>query len=152
MDKFISKLALKDRIVDVRLINDSTIPEALARFSEGVNYGRGETLHLVSAVESVAVVIDSKNLSRLEEFIPAKSVLGITRDLAEVIVSFTERSSGTIGIAATITGELARNGVNILEYITSWDHAIIVVDDSQAMKGYEVLRTLLTKRLPRFPS
>jgi hypothetical protein len=150
MDKFISKLALKDRIVDVRVINDSTIPAALARFSEGVDYGRGETLHLVSAVESVAVVIDSKNLNRLNKFVPEKSIMGVTQGLAEIIVSFSERTSGTVGIAATITGELARNGVNILEYITSWDHAIIVVDENQAMEGYEVLRRLLAKKLPRF--
>jgi len=150
MSKFISKLALKDRIVDVRIINDSSIPEALARFSEGVDYGRGETLHLVSAVESVAVVIDAKNLDRLNRFVPEKNVLGVTRGLAEIIVSFSETTMLTIGIAATITGELAKNGVNILEYITAWDHAIIVVDENQAMKGYDALRKLLAKKLPRF--
>jgi class 3 adenylate cyclase len=150
MDKFISKLALKDRIVDVRVINDSTIPAALARFSEGVDYGRGETLHLVSALESVAVVIDSKNLDRLTKIIPEKSILGVTKGLAEIIVSFSERSMGTVGVAATITGQLAKNSVNILEYITSWDHAIIVVDESQAMIGYEALRKLLAKKLARF--
>lgn len=152
MDQFISKLALKDRIVDVRVMNDSTIPAALARFSEGVDYGRGETLHIVSAIESVAVVIDSKNLQRLSNFIPEKSVLGVTRGLAEIIVTFTDRTMGTVGVAATITGALARNGVNILEYITSWNHAIVVVDENQAMSGYEVLRNLLKNRLPGFPA
>lgn len=150
MDKFISKLALKDRIVDVHIINDSSIPAALARFSEGVDYGRGETLHIVSAVESVAVVIDAKNLDKLNQFVPEKNVLGIRRGLAEIIVSFWEREVTTVGIAATITGELAKHGVNIFEYVTSWDHAIIVVDENQAMKGYEALRMLLTRRLPRF--
>jgi class 3 adenylate cyclase len=150
MSKFISKLTLKDGIVDVRIINDSSIPAALARFSEGVDYGRGETLHLVSAVESVAVVIDAKNLDRLNRFVPEKNVLGVTRGLAEIIVSFSEIAILTVGIAATITGELAKRGVNILEYITAWDHAIVVVDENQAMKGYETLRKLLVKKLPRF--
>lgn len=151
MDKFISRLALKDRIVDVHIINDSSIPGALARLSEQIDYGRGETLHLVSAVESVAVVIDSKNLDKLNQFVPEKNLLGIRRGLAEIIVSFSEKGVTTVGVAATITGELARNGVNILEYITSWDHAIVVVDEDQAMKGYEALRSLLAKKLPRFP-
>jgi predicted amino acid-binding ACT domain protein len=150
MDHFISKLTMKDRIVDVRVVNDSTVPSALARFSEGVDYGRGETLHIVSAIESVAVVIDSKNLGRLNDFIPEKRVLGVTKGLAEIIVTFTEKTMGTIGVVATITDELARNGINILEYITSWNHAIIVVDEDQAVESYEVLRKLLTKKLPRF--
>jgi len=96
-------------------------------------------------------VIDAKNPDRLNRFVPEKNVLGVTRGLAEIIVSFSETTMLTVGIAATITGELAKNGVNILEYITAWDHAIIVVDENQAMKGYEALRKLLTKKLPRFP-
>ena len=150
MDRYISKLALKDRIVDIRIINDPSIPGALARFSEGVDYGRGETLHIVSAVETVAVVIDSKNLEILNRFVPEKNVLGVRKGLAEIIVTFSERTLLTVGIAATITGELARHGVNILEYITSWDHAIVVVDEGQAIRGYEALRGLLTRKLPRF--
>jgi Adenylate and Guanylate cyclase catalytic domain len=150
MDSYISKLVLKDRIVDVKVVNDSSIPAALARFSEGVDYGRGETLHLVSAIESVAVVIDSKNLDRLNQFVPEKNILDVRRGLAEIIVSFWESTLLTVGVAATITGELAKNGVNILEYITSWDHAIIVVDEDQAMIGYDALRRLLVKKLPRY--
>jgi len=152
MDKFISKLALKDRIVDVKIINDPSIPGALARFSEAVDYGRGETFHVVSAIESVAVVADSKNLDLLQRFVPQKNVLEVRKGLAEIIVSFSENTLMTVGVAATITGELARNSVNILEYITSWDHAIVVVEESQAMTGYEALRRLLSKKLPRFPS
>lgn len=150
MDIFISKLTLKDRIVDVHAINDPSMPEALARFSATVDYGRGETLHLVSAVESVAVVLDSKNLDKLIKSVPEKSILGIRKGLAEIIVSFNEKTIDTPGIAATITGELARSGVNILEYITSWDHAIVVVDESQSMTGYDALRKLLVKKLPRY--
>ena len=41
MDNFISKLALKDRIVDVKIISDPSTPQALTRFSERVDYGRG---------------------------------------------------------------------------------------------------------------
>jgi aspartokinase len=150
IDNFISKLTLKDRIVDVKITNDPSIPEALAHFSQGIDYGRGETLHLVSVVESVAVVIDSKNLDLLSRFVPEKNILAVRRGLAEIIVSFSEKGTRTVGVAATITGELARNGVNILEYVTSWDHAVIVVEEGEAMKGYDALRKLLTKAFPSF--
>lgn len=151
MDTFISKLALKDKIVDVRIRNGPAIPHALARFSEGVDYGRGETLHLVSAVETVAVVIDSKNVEKLREFVPEKNIIGVYPGLAEVIVTFSAIAIPTVGVAATMTGELAKHGINILEYITSGDHAIIVVTEKQAPRGFEVLRRLLTKRIRSFP-
>ena len=150
MENFISKLTLKDRIVDVHVFNDPSMPEVLARFSIEVDYGRGETLHLVSAVESIAVVTDSKSLDRLIRSVPEKSILGIRKDLAEIVISFNEKTIDTPGIAATITGELAKNGVNILEYITSWDHAIVVVNENQAMVAYDTLRKLLATELPRY--
>ena len=149
MENFISKLALKDRIVDVKIVNDPSVPGALANFSGGIDYGRGETLHIVSVVGSVVVIIDSRNLPLLGRFVPEKNVLSVRKGLAEIIVTLTERGIATVGVAAAITGELARNGVNILEYVTSWEHAIVVVEERQAMRGYEALRKLLTKSLPR---
>jgi len=67
--KFILKLAMKDKLAIVKLVNDSEIPGMLAKFSETVDYGRGETLHIVSAVETVSMVIDSANLERLTRMV-----------------------------------------------------------------------------------
>lgn len=45
-------------ILSVHVINDPSVPEALALFSAKVAYGRRETLHLVSVAESFTIALD----------------------------------------------------------------------------------------------
>lgn len=140
--KTILKLTMKDRIVIVKLTNDPEIPGALARFSEAVDYGRGETLHIVSAVETVSMVIDSKNLEKLIGMVPTKNILGVYPGLGEIVISFPEETIFMPGIVATISGELAKNKISILEYFGSSPQSIIIVDQRDALKSYQLLQKL----------
>jgi hypothetical protein len=140
--KIFVKIAMKDRIVVVKVTNDPPVPARLARFSEMVDYGRGETLHIVSVVETTTVVIDSTNLEKLTQVIPEKNILGIYRDLAEIIVSLTEETRFKPGAVATLTGELARNGINIFEFFTSVPHGIVIVSEKDALRSYQLLQKL----------
>lgn len=72
-------------------------------------------LHFVSAVETVTVVIGSKNLDLLSQLVPEKSVSEVRKGLVKIIISFSESGVLTVGVATPIAGELANNGVNILE-------------------------------------
>jgi len=140
--KIILKLTMKDRLVIVKLTNDAEIPRTLARFSEVVDYGRGETLHIVSAIETVSMVIDSTNLRKLIEMVPKKNILRVYSNLAEIVISFPEETIFAPGIVATISGELAKNKVNILEYFGSSPQSIIIVDQKDALKSYHLLQEL----------
>ncbi len=138
----ILKVTMKDRIVMIKMTNDGEIPEALARFSEAVDYGRGETLHIVSAIETVTMVIDSTNLGKMSKIVPQKHILGVIPNLAEIVISFPEETIYAPGIVATISGEFAKNKVNILEYFGSSPQSIIVVDRKDALKSYQLLQRL----------
>jgi class 3 adenylate cyclase len=146
MKKLILKLTLKDRIAVIALTNDPAIPRLLAKFSAKVDYARGETMHIVSGIETVKVVTDSKNLEYLQKVIPKKRILNITDDAAEIVISLADSVLNTPGVVATISAHLARHGVNLLEYITCSPHAIVVVEDKDALKSYQLLENLATGR------
>ena len=143
--KLILKLIMKNRIVDIALRNDPEIPRALARFSSEIDYGRGETLSIVSGVETVRVVIDSKNLDKLTTVVPKKNILQMVRGLSEIVISMSELAINTPGVVAAISTKLAKNGVNIIEYIHCTPHAIIVVDEKDALKAYQLLGSLASR-------
>jgi len=146
MTKLVLKLTLKNKIVVVALANDPKIPRALARFSAQVDYSRGETLHIVSGIETVKVVTDYKNLEKLTAIVPKKRILNITTDLAEIVISLSDSVLNTPGVVATISTHLARSGVNLIEYITCSPHAIVVVEEKDALRSYKLLENLATGR------
>ncbi len=142
MSRFISKLMMKNKIVDVVILNSPYATAALAKFGGEIDYARGETLHMISAIETVGVVIDAKNQTKLLSMVPKKNVLQVKGNLSEIIISFSEEALKVPGVAAAITTELAANGINIVELITSTRTAIVVVESKDAMKGYQSVETL----------
>ncbi len=146
MKNLILKLTLKDRIVVIALTNDPGIPRLLAKFSAKVDYSRGETLHIVSGIETVKVVTDLKNLDDLMNLVPKKKILKVTYDAAEIVISLADSVMNIPGVVATISTHLARNGINLIEYITCSPHAIVVVEDKDALKSYQLLENMATGR------
>ncbi len=146
MRRLVLKLTLKNKIAVVALMNEPFIPRALAKFSAEVDYSRGETLHMVSGIETVKVVTDTKNLPKLQAVIPRKKIISITTDLAEIVISLSEIVIQTPGVTAVISSHLARNGINLIEYITCSPHAIVVVEEKDALRSYKLLEELATGR------
>ncbi len=144
MKKLVLKLTLKNKIAVVALTNDPAIPKALAKFSAEVDYSRGETLHIVSGIETVKVITDSKNLEKLKTVVAKKRILSVTTDLAEIVISLSDSVMNIPGVVATISTHLARNGVNLVEYITCSPHAIVVIEEKDALRCYELLEELAT--------
>jgi len=146
--KAILKLTLKNNITEVSLKNDPIIPKLLGRFSGEVDYSRGETLHIIAGIETVNVVTDTKNLERLLDTVPKKHILKVVEGLAEIVVSISDSVLNTPGVVATISTHLARNGVNLIEYVTTSPHGIIIVEEKDALKSYQLLEDLAMGNKP----
>lgn len=132
--RLLKKLTMRNKIVDVAILNDPEITAALGKFASTIDYGQGETFRLVSGVESIRVVIDEKNLDKMKSIIPKKNIPKITTGLAEIIVSMSEVADKTPGVVSEVTSELAMNGINMIEFMSCVPELIIVVDERDAVE------------------
>jgi hypothetical protein len=136
------KLTMRNKIVDVAILNDPEITAALGRFASMIDYSLGETFRLVSGVESIRVVIDEKNLDKMKSIIPKKNIPKIVTGLSEIIVSMSEVADTTPGVVSTVTTELAMNGINMIEFMSCVPELIIVVDERDALRSYDAIEKL----------
>lgn len=142
--KLIRKLTLKNEIVAVTVRSSPDVPGWLAKFSGAVDYGRGETFRVVSGAESVSIVIDSHNVSKLKDVIPRSEIVRVLPDLSEIVIILSDEALRRVGVGATIFTELAINRVNFL-YVLSYGppHAFaVIVDRDDAMAAYRALERL----------
>ena len=140
--RLVKKLTMKNRIVDISVVNGQEIPAALGKFASKVDYSRGETFHMVAGVEATRVVIDEKNLDKLKSSVPSRSIKKIVRGLAEIIISLDDEAEKAPGVVSAATTELAMNGINMMEFMSCVPELIIVVDEKDALKSYESLESL----------
>jgi len=138
----LKKLTMRNKIVDVAILNDPEITAALAKFASTIDYSLGETFRLVSGVESIRVVIDEKNLDKMKSIIPKKNIPKISTGLAEIIVSMSEVADKTPGVVSEVTTELAMNGINMIEFMSCVPELIIVVDEKDALRSYDAIEKL----------
>jgi aspartokinase len=138
----VKKLTMKNRIVDVSIVNDPEIPGALGQFASKVDYSRGETFHVVAGSEVTRVVVDEKNLGKLKSSIPNRKIRKTISGLAEIIISLDDQAEKTPGVVSATTTELAMNGINMMEFMSCVPELIIVVDEKDALKSYESLERL----------
>ncbi len=140
--RLITNLSMKNRIVDVIIRNEPGIPGALAKFSEQIDYGRGETLSIGSGSQTVTVVLDSKNLDKLTKLIPKEKVLNIIKDLAMVTVTLAPEHVTTPGVVATMTADFAMEGVNLFDAIHTVPDIIFTVRERDALRIYQAMEKL----------
>lgn len=142
LGKLFRKLTMRNKIVDVAILNDPEITAALGKFASMIDYSLGETFRLVSGVESIRVVIDEKNIEKMKSIIPKKNIPKIVTGLAEIIVSMYDIADTTPGVVSTVTTELAMQGINMIEFMSCVPELIIVVDDKDALRSYEAIEKL----------
>ena len=140
--RLFKKLTMRNKIVDLAILNDPEITAALGRFASTIDYGLGETFRLVSGVESIRVVIDEKNLEKMKSIIPKKNIPKIVTGLAEIIVSMSGVADTTPGVVSTVTTELAMNDINMIEFMSCVPELIIVVDERDALRSYDAIEKL----------
>lgn len=139
--RLLQKLTMRNKIIDAAIRNDPQIPAALGRIAAQIDYSRGETFRIVAGVESIRVMLDEKNADKLN-LLPKGKVLKTARDLAEIIVSLPEIAERTPGVVATVTTELAMNGINMIEFMSCVPELILVVEEKDALRSYELLERL----------
>jgi aspartokinase len=144
VERLLLKLTMKNRIIDIAILNDPKMPAALGAFASQIDYSRGETLRIVAGVETIRVVIDEKNLDKLRRIIPKENIKKVVHGLAEIIVSMSEVAEKTPGVVSTVTTELAMNGINMIEFMSCVPELVIVVDEADALRSYESLQELST--------
>lgn len=122
--------------------NSPEIPTALAEFSKGIDYGRGETFRVISGPESVCVVIDSKNLAGVVATVSRRDITKTIDNLSEVGVTLSEEALTTPGVLASIATELAINGVNLIASTAPPESHIMIVKEAEALSAYQAIERL----------
>ena len=146
MGRLISKIGIKNKIVEVAIRNDPEMPPLLARFSGEVDYGRGDTLSIVSSAHEVIVVVDSSNLDKLLGVIPKRNVMSVDHDLATVVVNYKTPVVGTPGLLAAICTEIAIEGISIRDLIETLSDSTFLVREEDALRAYEAVKRLASQR------
>jgi hypothetical protein len=140
--KMIRKLSMKNKIAVATIRNSPELPTKFAQFSKEVDYGRGETFRVISGPESVFVIIDSKNLTKITSMVSKSDLIMTLDNLAEIVSIESEDGLMVPGVLAGQATEIAINGINIVACVAPVTSAIFILREEDAMSAYQALSRL----------
>jgi aspartokinase len=88
------------------------------------------------------ILIDEKNLPKLQKLVSNEKIIKIDKKLAEINIHFEEEASKKVGIIGIITNELAINSVNVVEIISCSPEVLFFVHEKDLATAHQVIYRL----------
>jgi aspartokinase len=135
-------ISTKSSLANIALIKDAEVQNLLPKIFSVVYYNRGDVLRIIQADESMKILVDEKNLSKIEKLFPEDKIIKIDKNLAEINMHLHPEAVTTPGLASIITNELSINGINIMEIISCVPELLFFVDEKDILNAHQVLYKL----------
>ena len=139
-----SKIAVKTRsdIVDIRVQKNKRSTESISKLNSVIDVEKGEIIRVIQAEQSIAIIIDDKNLDKFHSIFNRADCISIDKRLVEVNLQFTEEAQNVRGIVALVTSSLNAEGINIVEIMSCAPELLIIVKKEDLLKVLNVVDNL----------
>ena len=138
-----TKISTKSDIVSIAIEKNRESQDILPKLFDKIDFQKSEVLRIIQAEGEIKIIIDKKNLEKIEKIIPKKIIIKIEKDLAEINLNLDNEAVNTPGIISVIFSELMINNINIMEALSCVPEMLIFVKEKDLLKSYSVLFNLV---------
>lgn len=138
-----AKISTKTGIAIIALIKDPSVQELLPKLFTAIHYARGEVLRIIQAEESIKVIVDEKNVSKVVDMFKKNSVLKIEHNLGELNMKLAPVSAKVPGVLAILHTELVNNNINIVETISCVPELLWFISQKDLLKAHQTFLELI---------
>ncbi len=132
-------ISTKSRLVCISLINETEFQNLLPKLFSIIKKKQRDVLRTILSDRYIELIVEEKNLDRIQTFFPGKYINKINRNLAEIKIDIHQTAHKIPGVIALIANELAINSVNIVEIIGSCTEILLYVEEKDLVKAHDVI-------------
>ena len=138
-----AKISTKTGIAIIAMLKDPSVQELLPKLFAVIHYARGEVLRIIQAEESIKIIVDEKNVSKVIDIFKKNDVLKIEHNLGEINMKLAPTSAKVSGILAILDTELASSNINIVETISCVPELLWFIDQKDLLKAHQTFLGLI---------
>lgn len=138
-----AKISTKTGIAIIAMLKDPSVQELLPKLFAVIHYARGEVLRIIQAEESIKIIVDEKNVSKVIDIFKKNDVLKIEHNLGEINMKLVPASAKVPGILAILFTELANNSINVVESVSCVPELLWFIDQKDLLKAHQTFLGLI---------
>ncbi len=134
-----ARINTKTKMSSIFLKRTDEVKAKLGRPDKLIDYQSHETIRVLEGSEALTLVIDRKNLDKIQNIFPKRAVLGVNKNVGMVEISYPRLLKRTPGVFSVIYNELAENNISIVDALISSEEHILLVDEDKLLKAFELI-------------
>ncbi|MBC8500990.1 MAG: hypothetical protein ISS25_04610 [Nanoarchaeota archaeon] len=140
-----AKLSTRTKLASVLFKKNMGIRKKLAELYSKIDFEGGDTLRIFEVTKYIKIIIDDKTVKLVKDIFETKEIVNVATKLGELSIDYNLDITKTPGIFATLSNELASNGISIVDSMICYSEHIIIVDEEDLEKTFNVIFMLIRK-------
>lgn len=137
-----SKITTKTKLASVLIKRNDETERLVGTLYSKVKMKRSSELKILEVTNHIKIITDNELLDEIKNIFPERYVEYKQKNLGELLISYGSDITKIPGVFATLSNELAMNGISIIDsMICQWEHFIIVKEDD-VEKAFSVVFNL----------
>jgi aspartokinase len=142
-DSKYSEVNLKTHIIDINVLKIQALFDKLKRFYDVINFEKGDILHIIYGRTHVAIVTNERYKVKILNLLQNQKIKKIEENLVALSFTVGKERIDKPGVLFHITRNLAWDNINIIEIISVDVEVTFIVEQQDAIKGYNALERLI---------
>ncbi|MBS3136638.1 hypothetical protein J4401_06830 [Candidatus Woesearchaeota archaeon] len=130
------------KVASLSLRKTEDVHQKLAELLPRINYSEGDFLRILEAAKIFKIIFDRKNYKMMLSSFRKQDVIGSESDLGMIEMVYQDSLQKTPGVFSVISGELAENGISILDALICSNEHIIIVNAKDTLKAFDIIYNL----------
>ncbi len=143
-EKFSAKnMSTYSNIMEISVVNSTRLPEVIARIYSFPELEEGALLNISEGRNQATFVFSESMEKKMRNILAEERVLLEMKGLSQISISFGKEMFETPGFIVYALKELAWNGINVIEMISTYTELDIIIESTSLTKAYKILEKVL---------
>ena len=137
-----AKIRSITKMASISLKKNEETTRKLGEILPKVDFESGEILRIIEGAKLFKIIIDKKSFDKMSSNFRKSDMIGYNKGIGMVELVYPETLAKTPGVFASISTELGSNNISIIDALIISNEHIIVVDEKDLLKAFEILYNL----------
>jgi len=139
-----SEVNLKSNIIDINVLKTQNLFDKLKRFYDIVHFEKGDIINIIYGRNSVTSLTNERYREKIFNFLQNQKINKIEENLVALSFTIGKKLVDTPGVLFQISRSFAWENINIIEIISIDLEITFIIEEKDAIRGYEALQKLIT--------
>ena len=130
------------KMASLSLKKNEDVTQKLGVILPRIDYEGGEVLRVLEGSKLFKIIFDKKSYNKMINEFKKSDIIDSNRDISMLEVIYPKELERTPGVFSVVSNELGENQISIIDALICSNEHIIVVDEKDILKAFEVLHNL----------